>query len=233
MRLMQVSAAAASAALLMATWVHAASAAEPALLPAAEPRTTGNPVLAPAMSAAVPPSAAAEPPPSGTPGVAQPGAARPGEGANTAPEQALDARLLCELPLSTAGDAQPIARETPPRIALLPKLQPEVGAGQRRAGFIVLGASFFAFAGAGAMALSVAGNRENDLLYCAGDPNCTDSLGLLARSRARDGALAGYLLLGTGVAMVATGVVLLLTAPSKRASASAWLQSAGAPLLRF
>jgi hypothetical protein len=140
------------------------------------------------------------------------------------PASTAAARQLDGPEFAAAEDAAPAtARETPPRQSQLPlSLAPanQAGVTQRRVGAVVLGAGIFALAGAGAMAISVAGNRENDASYCGGDPQCTDPLGLLARSRASDGAAVGYVLAAGAVALLTTGVLLLVTAPSRRAVTS-------------
>ena len=153
-------------------WVSDARAAEPI---AAEP-------IAAAPSAALAPLEPAPVAP-GSPGAAQ--------------VEAAIARQLQGLEFAASAGASPMTlRETPAlRPAATPWMSaPRVGVTQRRAGALFLGAGLFALAGAGALAISVAGNRDNESLYCAGDPQCTDALGLLARSRANDGALVGYLL---------------------------------------
>jgi hypothetical protein len=102
-----------------------------------------------------------------------------------------------------------------------PPFDPHAGRTQRILGAVAIGAGFFSLTGATALGFHVAGNRENELLYCGAlDGECADQLGLVARDRRKAGTVAAYALLGVGVALVVTGILALATAPSARARRS-------------
>lgn len=107
----------------------------------------------------------------------------------------------------------------------------EAGSGQRTAAAIIGGAGFASVVVGGVFGLQAMGKHDDALERCPRSP-CSDAEGVQQNEAAKADAMVANVTIGAGLAAIAAGAVLWLTAPraatSPRASMNSSVQGAGA-----
>jgi hypothetical protein len=134
------------------------------------------------------------------------------------------AQLLTIPLLEVDGAAPPIATAESPESAPAPIVTTEPapapadvdpGSGQRTLGFIVGGVGLVGLAVGGGFALSARSKNEDSKSFCRkDDPNRCTAEGVTLREDAQTAGTIATVAFGLGLAAVAGGVVLIVTAPS-------------------